>query len=248
MTGSKEGTNWFDNIETDTFSMATAKGGTSGTLYKDLKSNSDKATSKFESDLSTHKSNIGLFKDATTEADFKSLQSSIAGLIDTNISKDMVDFALDEPDAAKKVKDRLGNLDKIFSEYATEEFINSGGIDRYKSWIAENGIAANSHKDFVGYYKTGLSYVPYDGFRAILHKGERVQTAAEVNLEKANYAADGSSKMATALQDSLVRQTDVIIGLLQDILGAIGGKSPNASEYMEELNAYSYTVGLPSNS
>ena len=35
-----------------------------------------------------------------------------------------------------------------------------------------------------GSHANGLEYVPYDGYRAILHKGERIQTAAEANLSR----------------------------------------------------------------
>lgn len=46
----------------------------------------------------------------------------------------------------------------------------------------------------VGEYKTGLSYVPYDGFPAILHKGERVLTAKEA--KKYNNEGSGGNSFS----------------------------------------------------
>lgn len=44
----------------------------------------------------------------------------------------------------------------------------------FKAWQpARNGFTT------ISAYKTGLAYVPYDGFIAELHKGERILTAAE---------------------------------------------------------------------
>ena len=43
----------------------------------------------------------------------------------------------------------------------------------YYNWY----YSTHSHKD-------GLEYVPYDGYQAILHKGERIETAAEANLRR----------------------------------------------------------------
>ena len=43
----------------------------------------------------------------------------------------------------------------------------------YYNWY----YSTHSHKD-------GLEYVPYDGYQAILHKGERVETEAEANLRR----------------------------------------------------------------
>ena len=40
-----------------------------------------------------------------------------------------------------------------------------------------------------GSHATGLNYVPFDGYRAELHKGERVQTAAQVRSDDSNAAA-----------------------------------------------------------
>lgn len=48
--------------------------------------------------------------------------------------------------------------------------MNSG---QYYAWYYANGSHAG-----------GLDYVPFDGYRAILHKGERIQTAAEASLSR----------------------------------------------------------------
>ena len=41
--------------------------------------------------------------------------------------------------------------------------------------------------------RIGLREVPYDGYSAILHKGEAIMTAAEVNKLKKNGEAGGSA-------------------------------------------------------
>ena len=49
---------------------------------------------------------------------------------------------------------------------------------RTKKVIHSNGDHAGSGRSFAN----GLDYVPYDGFFAMLHQGERIQTAAEAEL------------------------------------------------------------------
>ena len=35
-----------------------------------------------------------------------------------------------------------------------------------------------------GSHAEGLEYVPFDGYRAVLHRGERIQTSAEASLAR----------------------------------------------------------------
>jgi len=48
-----------------------------------------------------------------------------------------------------------------------------------------------------GSHASGLNYVPWDGYKAVLHKGERVQTDAEAR------AADRSSVELRAVREVL---------------------------------------------
>ena len=69
-----------------------------------------------------------------------------------------------------------GILGGIFGGTDKPQFSFSG-IDGDLSWLSE-GMSSIAPKStpFGFHARNGLDYVPYDGFRAVLHQGERVQT------------------------------------------------------------------------
>lgn len=72
----------------------------------------------------------------------------------------------------------------------------SGLAGFFESLFGSGGVAGHSSSDISalfgpdGYGAAGINYVPYDGYRAILHAGEQVKTKAEV----ARGAASASSQ------------------------------------------------------
>ena len=105
-------------------------------------------------------------------------------------------------------------------------------ISAYESYLGKS-------LDWTPAFAVGLDYVPYDNFYARLHKGERIQTAAEANLDRASSKVDSSS-MAESLKSSLVYQTDIIIDILRKIYISVSGSS--ATSISSSMN-----ISLPSN-
>jgi len=80
-----------------------------------------------------------------------------------------------------------------------------GGTDAAAVW---NGHAA------------GLSYVPYDGYRAVLHEGERVLTAAENRGSSAVPQINISGNQFTVREEADIDK--IAVELMQKILEARG--------------------------
>lgn len=75
----------------------------------------------------------------------------------------------------------LGNVIKSIFDALPDwlkDFIKSGGLVGMQAKML-TGIAKGATKAINGSHADGLDYVPFDGYLAELHKGERVQTAAE---------------------------------------------------------------------
>ena len=89
-------------------------------------------------------------------------------------------------------------------------------------------------------FAVGLDYVPYDNFYARLHKGEKIVTAADAALERASVKGNS---MIPALQNALVSQTDIIIGILEKIYSNLSGKpSGLTGEFSSSVPSIASTI------
>ena len=98
------------------------------------------------------------------------------------------------------------------SAMATQKDAEAAAIaDFWKNFVASGGWAGmnGSHKD-------GLDFVPFDGYRAELHRGERVQTAAAVR------DGDAAAEQTNELLRELIDKLDASLGADKTQRGAVG--------------------------
>lgn len=132
--------------------------------YDELQSNIQKAQSaaykKLDKLSEKYHKKLELMKDAAYSNSSKVGKKTINGLIDGIESK--------ESQLKKSLNDILDTVSGYMNNIGTK--INK--INKY----AVKASSSNEHS-----HRMGLSYVPYDGYRATLHEGERVLTKSEAN-------------------------------------------------------------------
>lgn len=107
----------------------------------------------------------------------------------TSKSEDALESVTTECEYAKQAIEELANSQSKFPDAASEALWEV--VPKYAQAARDASRAWNNNLSFkawqparngfqtISAYKTGLAYVPYDGFIAELHKGERILTAAE---------------------------------------------------------------------
>ena len=105
----------------------------------------------------------------------------------------------EQTSAAAKYETEMGNLQLSMQSLETDLNIATAALERMSAAanaaagsMGSNGWYMTSGEYYNWYYSSqahgshagGLDYVPFDGYRAILHKGERIQTAAEADLAR----------------------------------------------------------------
>lgn len=110
--------------------------------------------------------------------------------------------------------------------------------------------------DHVGGYEIGLNKVPYDNFPALLHKGERVLTAADVSLddigrdslhsvfEKTNNVINNvmqtnTTNSNTDVTDAIDSQTNSVVKQLNDIIILLGNLVSGMTNTVYSSNPFS---------
>jgi len=111
----------------------------------------------------------------------------------------------------------LGPYTGITTDIALElkDIYESGDIGRAREFALDNPLVARSvgfDPDIDGSLASGIDFVPFDGFRAELHKGERVQTRAEALADSSGTSDNGGMiyQALLSILNYLVKTFDIV--------------------------------------
>ena len=227
--GSKKGKNYFNKIETDKFSMQSVSGGFDSEFYSKFASDVNTAEAANAENKTLALQLISLYN-SKDESTYRYLQSGVGSLLNNAKIQYGGSEGLNNLIRGKSIGAIIGLLTENKS-YANLDYAG------YQDWLKTNSIASG---EFKGLYRTGLAYVPYDNFPAILHKGERVLNASDA----ANYST--KSGMSSTLANALVSQVDNIVTILNNIYNYMqtGTTSASQSEIYNQPINYNLPAGV----
>ena len=155
-----------------------------------------------------------------------------------NASEEMQSYA----DGVESKYSAVYSAYKSLAEAASYGWNNNLSLNSSIPQVSGGGGSAGTGG--AGRYATGLAYVPYDDFPALLHKGERVLNAQEaidyLNASIPSYAREGKLPQAdyTPLLSSILSTLQNAGGppQLHNVFNISGGASPNqTSREVERL-------------
>ena len=137
--------------------------------------------------------------------------------LNSTSGEDLFDYVVLDPNALWEGKNVLSENETI----DTVPFLSTNG-----NTFGFEGEGRWNDNDKIPHYKTGIDYIPYDNYLALLHRGETV-----LNSTEAQEYRDNTSINFDAITNTLVSQTDRIENILNKILTAVTyiGRSGNSS-------------------
>ena len=100
---------------------------------------------------------------------------------------------------ADKQANEMNKLSSTIASTEADLAIANEALARLSSAAEQATAALASMGEADGSHASGLNYVPFDGYRAILHKGERVLTATEANIYRGTSLQQPSVDMGALL-------------------------------------------------
>ena len=151
-------------------------------------------------------------------ASLASGRATLAALTDNPTLQGFLDFGTNNPTAFATlgVRDNLIDFERI-----TGLSISEGGLEAWGAvhaaipnmTLEEFGAQMKGNIDastIDGSFAGGISRVPFDGFRAELHQGERVLTASETNDMDSGAPTSGVSGMIFSILSQIIKAVNII--------------------------------------
>ena len=150
-----------------------------------------------------------------------------------NAGKDLFSYVVMDPTAGDS-----GNNLYSYQETISEDKLPSLTTKRGGYTYETNGQWGEGYPD-IPKFKTGIDYVPYDDFLALLHKGETVLNATE-----AQDYRDNTTISFDSINNTLVAQTDRIETILNKILTAVYSISSGTNSSSLNPNIINIVSGI----